>query len=172
MADNVDVTPGSGATIAADEITDPTLGTVKVQVVKVMDATLGGTNKLIIDANGAATISGSTTLIDIALPSSGTVTVNVTGATSNIIVVPSTATGKVVITDLIISNGATAGNVSFGEGDTTIGTTKIQPLYFAANAGMSKKFGNPMELTATNNFLATANSVGSLTIFATYFVRA
>jgi hypothetical protein len=36
MANNVPVTPGAGATIAADEVTDPSLGLVKVQVVKFM----------------------------------------------------------------------------------------------------------------------------------------
>ena len=45
MADNVAVTAGSGTTIAADEVTDGTLGTVKVQYVKLMDGTLDGTAK-------------------------------------------------------------------------------------------------------------------------------
>ncbi len=46
MADNVAVTSGSGTTIAADEVADATLGTVKVQYVKVMDATIDGTAKM------------------------------------------------------------------------------------------------------------------------------
>lgn len=46
MADNVDVTAGSGTTIAADEIVDGTLGTVKVQYMKLMDGALDGTGKI------------------------------------------------------------------------------------------------------------------------------
>lgn len=46
MADNVNVTAGSGTTIAADEVTDGTLGTVKVQYVKLMDGTLDSTTKI------------------------------------------------------------------------------------------------------------------------------
>lgn len=45
MADNVAVTAGSGTTIAADEVSDATLGTAKVQYVKLMDGTLDGTAK-------------------------------------------------------------------------------------------------------------------------------
>jgi hypothetical protein len=54
MADNVAVTAGSGTTIAADEVADGTLGTVKVQYVKIMDATLDGTTKAAVGANGLA----------------------------------------------------------------------------------------------------------------------
>lgn len=46
MADNVAITAGSGTTVAADEIVDGTLGTVKVQYVKLIDGTLDGTGKI------------------------------------------------------------------------------------------------------------------------------
>lgn len=64
MADNVAVTAGSGTTIAADEVTDGTLGTVKVQYTKLMDGTVDGTNKLLINSGGAlmASIAGSVTV--------------------------------------------------------------------------------------------------------------
>ena len=45
MPDNVAVTAGTGTTIAADEIVDGTLGTVKVQYVKLMDGTPDSTTK-------------------------------------------------------------------------------------------------------------------------------
>jgi hypothetical protein len=48
MVDNVPVTPGSGKTIATDEVADGTLGTVQVQFVKLMDGTLDGTGKGVI----------------------------------------------------------------------------------------------------------------------------
>lgn len=52
MADNVAYTAGSGTTIAADEVVDGTLGTVKVQYIKLMDGTLDGTTKASVGANG------------------------------------------------------------------------------------------------------------------------
>lgn len=58
MADNVDITPGSGNTVAADEVVDGTLGTVKVQYIKIMDGTIDGTNKATVTANGLA-VDGS-----------------------------------------------------------------------------------------------------------------
>lgn len=59
MADNVTITPGSGKTVLADEVTEGTLGTGIVQVIKVMDATINGTNLLVITAAGAAKVDGS-----------------------------------------------------------------------------------------------------------------
>lgn len=51
MADNVTLNSMSGGnTVAADEVADGTLGTVKVQYVKLMDGTLDGTTKGVIDA--------------------------------------------------------------------------------------------------------------------------
>lgn len=52
MADNVSITPGSGNTVAADEVIDGTLGTVKVQYVKIMDGALDGTTKAVVNSNG------------------------------------------------------------------------------------------------------------------------
>jgi hypothetical protein len=52
VADNVVITPGSGATVAADEVTDATLGTVKVQMMKIMDGTLDGTQKAAVGDKG------------------------------------------------------------------------------------------------------------------------
>lgn len=65
MADNVAITAGSGTTVAADEVTDGTLGSVKVQIVKIMDGTLDSTNKLIVDSSGrvAAQIGAAATAI-------------------------------------------------------------------------------------------------------------
>ena len=54
MADNFLRTPGSGESVAGDEVTDATLGTVKVQFVKLMDGTLDGTSKAAVGANGLA----------------------------------------------------------------------------------------------------------------------
>lgn len=52
MADNVNITPGSGDVVAADQVTDGVLGQVKVQYVKLMDGTIDGTSKAAVGANG------------------------------------------------------------------------------------------------------------------------
>lgn len=54
MADNIDVTPGSGATVHADEYTHTTYGLGKSQVIKIVDATPGGEAPAAVDANGLA----------------------------------------------------------------------------------------------------------------------
>lgn len=66
MADNVAVTAGAGTSIAADEVTDGTLGTVKVQFVKLMDGTLDSTTKLSIVAEDGASAGGEGGIIAMA----------------------------------------------------------------------------------------------------------
>ena len=51
-----------GATVAADEVADGTLGTVKVQYVKLMDGTLDGTSKASISSAGLKVIERGTTI--------------------------------------------------------------------------------------------------------------
>lgn len=57
MSDNVAITAGAGTNIAADELTDGTLGSVKVQFVKLMDGTLDSSNKLIVDSHGSMDVT-------------------------------------------------------------------------------------------------------------------
>lgn len=59
MPDNVNITAGTGTTVAADEIVDGTLGTVKVQYVKLMDGTLDGSSKAVVSTNGGLSVAGS-----------------------------------------------------------------------------------------------------------------
>lgn len=63
MADNVTLGAASG-TVAADEVVDGTLGTVKAQFIKVMDGTLDGTAKLKVLA-GSTTVAASDTSIPV-----------------------------------------------------------------------------------------------------------
>lgn len=63
MADGIDVTPGSGKTVATDEVTGitPTLsGSSQVQIIKIADGTVDGTNKLVVDSAGRITIALAT----------------------------------------------------------------------------------------------------------------
>lgn len=56
MAENVAITPGTGDSIGADQVTDATLGVTKIQYTKLMDGVIGSTNKLSISALGAASV--------------------------------------------------------------------------------------------------------------------
>lgn len=67
MADNSQRTPGTGEAIAADEVTDGTLGSCKVQFVKLMDGTLDGTTKAAIGANGLAVNEANSSAIKTAV---------------------------------------------------------------------------------------------------------
>lgn len=118
-------------------------------------------------------MTGSTTTVNIQFPSSSTASINVTTAGTSILI-PSTSTNSIYVTDLVISNGATAGNVSAGMGTGVIAPTttsiKIQPLYFAVNGGLVWTIQNPIKLNASTNFLITAVSCTTLSITATYYV--
>lgn len=46
-------------TVLTDEVTDPSLGTGQKQVVAIADGTVGGTNKLVVGADGAAKVDAS-----------------------------------------------------------------------------------------------------------------
>lgn len=90
MADNILVTAGTGTTMAADEVVDATLGTVKVGFGKIMDGTLDSTNKLIVTAAGAAKVDGSA----VTQPISGTVTANAgTNLNTSALALDATLTG-------------------------------------------------------------------------------
>lgn len=63
MADNVTLNSMSGgATVATDEVTDGTLGTVQVQYVKIMDGTLNGTTKASVSSAGILTVERGATI--------------------------------------------------------------------------------------------------------------
>lgn len=69
MADNLSVTPGTGATMAADEATDGTLGSVKVPFAKIMDGTLDSTNKLVVNSSGEMLVNGTANTQPVSLAS-------------------------------------------------------------------------------------------------------
>ena len=63
MADNVTLNSMTGgSTVAADEVTDATLGSVKVQYVKIMDGTLDGTAKATVSSAGILTVERGTVI--------------------------------------------------------------------------------------------------------------
>jgi hypothetical protein len=82
MADNVAITAGSGTTVAADEVVDGTLGTVKVQYVKLMDGALDGTTKAGVGANGLK-VDGSSATFPVTQATASSLNAQVVGAVAS-----------------------------------------------------------------------------------------
>jgi hypothetical protein len=71
------------------------------------------------------------------------------------------------ITDLVISNGATAGNVTLLDGS---GGTVLFEIYPAINGGVSKEFRNPIKLTANTALCITSTTVTTHSIFVSGYI--
>jgi len=97
MADNVTL-PGSGAVIATDEVVDGTLGTVQVQYTKLMDGTLGSTNKAVVNSAGSLNVVDPDTTATGSLTSTTSVTLTGQGGCSTAFVqITGTWVGTVVL---------------------------------------------------------------------------
>jgi hypothetical protein len=101
-------------------------------------------------------------------------TMSVTNA-STAILIPSTATGSIYVTGLIMSNNATAvGSQSFGYGVAAVAPTTtaivIQALSLAVNNTVDLVNFQPIKIPASNNFLITTVGVTTQSCLATYYV--
>lgn len=140
MADNVAITAGTGTTVAADEVTDGTLGSCKVQFVKLMDGTLDGTSKAAVGANGlAADVKASV------LP---------TGA-ATAAKQPALGTAGVSSTDVISVQGIASGTALPISGSVTVSSA---PSTAVTNAGT---FAVQATLAAGAAAIAKAEDVAS-----------
>ena len=131
MADGSLRTPGSGETIATDEVVDGTLGTVKVQYVKLMDGTLDGTTKSLIDTNGLKVATSNPSIAGTAgTPNSGVLSVQgITGATP-VLVQGQQAAAQ---TGSIASASTTVG--PFSASNYNIATVTVHGTYAGVNFG-------------------------------------
>lgn len=68
------------------------------------------------------------------------------------------------VTDLIISNGATAGTIKIVEDTTDASGDVFGPYYFAANGGMSKSFATPRRITTNKDVGVTSVTVTTHTV--------
>lgn len=123
MADNVLVTPGVGDTIGADEVTDGTLGSVKIGYVKIMDGTLGGTDKAAVGPGGLAVDLGSNN--DVTVTSGTITTVGAVTAITNALPAGNNNIGDVDIASIA------AGNNNIGDVDVA----SVVPGTGATNLG-------------------------------------
>lgn len=161
MSDNVSIKDAASVTVtvATDEVTDGTLGTVQVQYLKIMDGTLNGTNKAAVSAAGEL----STKVVS-ALPA-GT---NLLGSVG----IDQTTVGTTNAVSLKYIN-ATA--VSTGNGTVDTGTQRVSiasnNTAFSVNAASAGDVahdavdsGNPVKiggkaLTANPTAVATGDRV-------------
>lgn len=63
------------------------------------------------------------------------------------------------ITDIIVSNGATAGTILFEEDTASAKTVKVPKLYLGVNGGAVMNFKTPIKITANKNFGFTSATV-------------
>jgi len=138
MADNVAITAGVGTTIAADEVSDGTLGSVKVQYVKIMDGTLDGTTKATVGAGGLVVDLGANNDVTI---TSGTVAATQSGTwnITNISGTISLPTGA--------ATQATLLNVETNTDNTVTSLTSIESV-IGGVAHDSADSGNPYKIGA------------------------
>jgi len=74
------------------------------------------------------------------------------------------------ITDIMISNGATAGDVRIVEDPAGTPVIKIPKLYFAANGGASKHFNTPIRITANKAIGYTSTTVTTHSILVSGYI--
>ena len=158
MADNVSITAGSGTTVAADEVTDGTLGTVKVQYVKVMDGTIDGTTKLTIGANGAKVDIGTAVGSLIANQSVNTAQINGVAPTMGNGI---SGTGVQRVT---LASDST-GQVALATGSNTIGAlTANQSVNTAQINGVAPTMGNGISGTGVQRVTIASDSTGIIAV--------
>jgi len=74
------------------------------------------------------------------------------------------------VTDIIMSNGATAGTIKLVE---DVGGTPVDllgPLYFGINSGSSKKFETPLKITANKSLGFTSTVVTTHTVYVAGYI--
>lgn len=74
------------------------------------------------------------------------------------------------ITDILVSNGATAGTVLFEEDSASAKTTKIPTLYLAANGGAVLNLKTPIRCTANKDFGYTSATVTTHSVLVNGYV--
>jgi hypothetical protein len=174
MADNIIVTPGVGATVAMDELVDGTLGTVKVQFVKIMDGTLDSSTKAAVGANGIrvdgslvtqpVSIAGSVT---VAQPTAANLKVDASGPWDK-----GSGTGGAVTQRVIMDSSqlaalsTTVQAMSAGYQLTALPSNQVVPnVVQAQNNGMTSSRVNAAATTNATSLKASAGALGNIDVF-------
>lgn len=182
MADNVLVSAGSGTTVAADEVVDATLGTVKVQFVKVMDGTLDSTTKLKIAAEDAAHGSGDGGIMLLAVRKDTAAALAGTDGDYIPLIVDANGALHVNVGTPALPSGAATAAAQATESTLTGAVTETAPATDTASSGLNGRLQRiaqritslialiPAALTGSGNFkvaVQEALPAGTATIGAT-----
>jgi hypothetical protein len=184
MTDNVVVSAGTGTTIAADEVVDATLGTVKVQYVKLMDGTLDGSAKAKILAASTAPVATDPSLVVAISPNS--VNANglaVAGSSAPVVIAPQTL--DVVVTPTVTASAYTANNIiggimTFANILPTVGTNgvlqsitaKFKATAVTGNITVAIFKANPSNGTYGDKTAGTYNSADMANLIGIYQLTA
>jgi hypothetical protein len=169
MADGLNVTPGSGAVVATDEVTGltPTLsGTSQVQYTKLADGTPDSVNKALVGVNGALAVmpaadyivvNGVASLVKRAFA-------NVPSATTDSNIITAVAGKKLLILQVFFAPGASATSITFNSKGAGVGTP-ISPLLVNDQYGGAVLGFSPMGWFQTNSAeaLTATTTTGSNT---------
>lgn len=159
---NVEITPGIGQTIAADAVDDATLGNASVQFVKLMDGTLGSTNKAAVNSSGQQSVSiDNNPVLGAGSAVIGALVGNQTVQVTNTVPV----SGNVSL----IGNQTISGNVGLLPGNATIGTLlgNQTVVVTSGNIAVTALSGNVaitgnVGLTGNVTLGAGSNSIGNI----------
>lgn len=173
MADNVSITPGTGDVVAADQVSDGTLGTCKVQYVKIMDGTIDGTAKAAVGTNGLKVDGSSVTqpisAASLPLPTGASTEATLASLNGKVTAVN---TGAVTISAALPAGTNVIGHVIADSGSTTTVTGNVavvQPtgtnLHTVVDSGTVTLSGTSTisGTVAVSNFPATQPVSGTIT---------
>jgi hypothetical protein len=180
VADNVSITAGTGTTIAADEVTDATLGTAKVQYIKLMDSTIGGTAKATVKAASVAPVATDTALV-VAISPNG---VNANGLatpanSAPVVIAPQTTDVAVVPTvtaGAYTANFVLGGIMTFASILPSVGqngvlqsiTAKFKGTAVTGNINVAVFKASPANGTYTDHAAATWNAADMASLLGIY----
>lgn len=148
--------PVSGTVTATGPLTDAELRATAVPVSGTVTAT-GPLTDTQLRATAVPVSIGSTVNVAVQNPAvSWSVSADYSSAQTNASVKAAPGAGSLYITDINISNGATAGNITLLDGS---GGTVLFEIYPAINGGVSATLRNPIKLTATTALCITSTTV-------------
>lgn len=167
------VTQENGALLTAAQLIDDTvfsddaavtLGTSKGNISAGVAVQTDGTDPTAVSAEGDAaalrTDMNRILLVNTTPPRLVSATENnATAQTNNPIHSAPGAGLSLYITDIVVSNGATAGSIKFVEDTAGTPVVKVQETYMAINGGAVMAFKTPIRITANKDFGYTSTTV-------------
>jgi hypothetical protein len=150
------------------------LGTARVMSMGGVAVSMDGTDPLAVSAEADLTALRSDPnrilLVNQTHPRYFRACIDYASAQTNATVVAAPGAGlSLWITDLIISNGATAGNITLLDGS---GGALLFELYPGINGGVAHSFRNPIKLTANTLLALTSTTVTTHSVTVTGYIAA